>query len=196
MFCGFFVSPKDAVALARLEGVIDARGIVEGALAESREREQEREAEVSALRAELTAIRVSIAGGARKRVPLRFTVVKRRMDDWILLPTGKLGCWTKMDIGSLPTGRAAQNRFPGKPLLSNPGCFACECRNDRLVMSHGALRIATRQFSRKNRTVSVSGRKRAQSGHLGKTPDEPMNVKDDSTFQSERGPYGLLSHHT
>ncbi|MBN3813422.1 DNA-binding protein [Paraburkholderia sp. Ac-20347] len=59
-----------AVALARLEGVIDARGIVEGALAESREREQEREAEVSALRAELTAIRASIAGGARKRVPL------------------------------------------------------------------------------------------------------------------------------
>lgn len=62
----FFVSPKDAVALARLEGVIDARGIVEGALAESRERD----AEVSALRAELTAIRASIAGGARKRVPL------------------------------------------------------------------------------------------------------------------------------
>lgn len=103
-----------------------------------------------------------------------------------------------MDVGGLPTGRAAQTRFPGKPLLSNSGCFACECRDDRLVMSHGALRIATWKFSRKNRAVSafLAGKHR-RAGTWAKTPDEPpMNVKDDGTFQSERGPYGLLSHHT
>lgn len=66
-----------AVALAKLDGAMDARRIVERALAETRQREQEREEEVTGLRQEVTSLREELkvarsfaVGGVRRRVPL------------------------------------------------------------------------------------------------------------------------------
>lgn len=59
-----------AVAAAKLEGAIEARSMMEHALAESRQREREKEQEVTMLRREIRALQSITRAKARSRAPL------------------------------------------------------------------------------------------------------------------------------